>query len=234
MINKKITCEDDILSLESSDRNQDLTYLKDLLLACWRVHNKYSKWVAIHGAEQTERVFAYELYHQFRLISSKNKSEYQNLQINGELKKRYTYPQRIFNYHNVQYSTQEYRSKMKDRNYFSFEPDLVLHESQLEDHNHQELMIEIKTGNCINDAFSYDFLKLLNGINHLNFKFGILLSVNFYQDWEMENIKHYFGNSDFIRNNKDNLEKLVLIIYKNDEQDKKIQLVDAFTVLNNL
>ena len=104
-----------------------------------------------------ERAFAYELYHQLRMIYNKSDKNYY---VNGEIVKYVGY---ISNQHK------------------QFIPDLVIHTHITTSNN--EIAIEIKTNKNVTSNQIYDDLKKLNRYtdqsdNQLKYKLGVLIIVN--------------------------------------------------------
>lgn len=149
------------------------SFQRDLAVAITRVETKFCSWTNRNLSTQSiERVFAYELYHQFRSLTSNN-ADYAELRIDGEITK--LAPQ------NVDYCGCIEQINFNTNNYFS--PDLVLHLSQTDStYENQKLIIEIKTSTSTNvlnrhDA-TKDIIKLNHCIKHLNYQAGVFISVN--------------------------------------------------------
>lgn len=113
-------------------------YLRDLLKSILRVGFDFCLKDNEHGAneEQYERVFAYELYHQWsKYLENEYWNEDRDMRINGEIKKFFHSERKI--------------------------PDLVLHK---QNSDCQKIMVEIKTHHGIrqdNDGMLSDLKKLI-------------------------------------------------------------------------
>lgn len=148
-------------------------YLRHLIAAFNLVESKYfSSWAftdynedklkRVRYQQYIERVFAYELYHQFRLIISKNEDIYKGLKLNGEVKKNGFSKTLILKNH--------------------IYPDLVLHKDQDDnDSEHQKLFIEIKADpNLKYIGIKKDIEKLAVAVNErLNFQNAVFICVNY-------------------------------------------------------
>jgi len=62
----------------------DCEYLDDFLCALSKVDKKYVLYPFGDDCKYSERVFAYEFYHQYRLIMEEKKEKYRGLYLNGE------------------------------------------------------------------------------------------------------------------------------------------------------
>ena len=150
-------------------------YLKHLVAAFNLVDKKYHSSNAYNGFREKkgeeverkefeqfiERVFAYELYHQFRLIMLKFPEEYKDLILNGEVSK----------------NGFEDTSLGKNRIF----PDLVLHKNQkTSEAQFQKLFIEIKTSKNLNeDSLKSDIKKLFVAISdRLNYQNAVFICIN--------------------------------------------------------
>lgn len=165
-------------------RKQYLFCINDLKYALEHVDEKYVKWHMgqDNGKEASEnqknmdgemteslkdsyceRVFAYELYHQFRKLMCDNK-RYSTLLFNGEQRKDESFYDDLF-------------KELKDKDYVI--PDLILHEDlgNKDIHDGQILYIEIKT---VNNGNVYSDLKKLSDLTKtpLNFYYYIFIYVN--------------------------------------------------------
>jgi len=177
-------------------------YLKDLWNAFKNVDKKYysglafsnfsSKYDELKKEEYkqfVERVFAYELYHQFRVIIINNSQQYDNLVLNGEITKNgfddtVLGKARIF-------------------------PDMVLHKSNTDNSpKNQKLFIEIKVQP---DArIGTDIKKLFVAVSpRLNFENAVFICIN-NNKVELKIKKHIIKNMDY-REDKTLLGKLWLI-----------------------
>lgn len=130
------------------------TYLEDVYNALNKVGEKYYSWPNPHASNDNivqtiERVFAYEFYHQLRLISEKNtNSNYGNIDINGEMQKT---------------------SKLSNLTY----PDIIIHGGQ-SNRSRQKVVIEIKVKNHGTD----DIDKLLKYCHELKYEFGVFICLH--------------------------------------------------------
>jgi hypothetical protein len=109
-----------------------------------------------------ERVFAYELYHQFR-IKTEEPPEYADLRLDAELVK--------YNW-NGEYN--DFGIAIDHiPSYFS--PDLVLHHSQNERQHNQKLIVEIKSTKKRPKEKQKDIVKLINYVINLHFESAVFL-----------------------------------------------------------
>lgn len=160
--------------------------IDDLIYSLEHVNEKYVKWKMGKANEEEktiqaqegllkdkidpkqresycERVFAYELYHQFRKLMCDNE-KYSDLLFNGEQRKDESFFKDLF-------------KELKDNDYVI--PDLILHENlgNIEKHDGQVLYIEIKTINS-DDVF-LDLKKLSNlSLTALDFYYYIFIYVD--------------------------------------------------------
>ena len=144
----------------------NLTYLNDLAEAVIRVDESYCNWEARHIVlQKSERVFAYELYHQLKLLTIGH-SRYDNVRFDGEIGKQISQ-----HAHNCGYNI--------NTNQLDYSPDLVLHKSQTDNQtNNQKLIVEIKARNVTDDDMAKDIIKLNHYISALNFQYAIFISAN--------------------------------------------------------
>lgn len=107
-----------------------------------------------------ERVFAYELYHQFRKIMDSFPQLYENLVLNGEVRKN------------------GFNESIICKNHIY--PDLVLHRNQTtKSKDSQKLFIEIKSKSFSNEQLENDFKKLITAVSEkLNFEYAVFISIN--------------------------------------------------------
>lgn len=150
--------------------HQSFQYIKDICLAINNIDERFytSKVAHIYLTDEIkdqviERVFAYEFYHQLKLISIKpdRLNSYSHLQIDAEVSKYiqgYTFP------------------------------DLVIHRNQT-DYDHQKVIIEIKVANHGTD----DILKLLEYMCMLNFDFGVFICANIHYEKVIKEIKSQYS-----------------------------------------
>ena len=163
-------------------RNEFKFCIDDLKYALEHVGSDYVNWTMINMDDKTEalgqdrentdkkktketyceRVFAYELYHQFRKLMCDDK-RYWELLFNGEQRKDESFFKDLF-------------KELEDRDYVI--PDLILHKTlgSIDKHDGQILYIEIKTKNS--DVFS-DLEKLTQLTRTtLNFYYYIFIYVD--------------------------------------------------------
>ena len=146
-----------------------LTYLNDLGDAIMNVDEKYCHWAyrIDYTNQKTERVFTYELYHQFRLMAGSKPQYYNDLRLDGEIGKRLA-DLELENCGSATYITQG-----------QFSPDLVIHLAQTNrEEEYQKLVIEAKTKYVRNDELGEAIIKLNHYIRVLSFQYAILISVN--------------------------------------------------------
>ena len=126
------------------DRQPLSTYLEDMKTALSKVKKIYYHWT-LHTESTTdektsycERVFAYELYHQLRVIMEDDPN-YKNLYLNGEPIKNNHYFTTLFDNIDKEYFN------CNERNFDKTYPDLVLHEDPgTISPNGQIYLVEIK------------------------------------------------------------------------------------------
>ena len=179
---------------EDYPRPFSIENLEMLENAIRRVTNRYCIWDYNTQIQQRgERVFAYELYHQFRNLLA-NAPNNLNLRFDGEIDKNLD--------ENVDYCRVEpillrIRNGRYLRDDRKFSPDLVLHLAQnnrLQDN--QSLIIEIKTKKVGNSELAKDLLKLNHYIRIINFQYGVFISVNTNFDNLKQQIRDIFNNPD--------------------------------------
>lgn len=149
--------------------------LRLLGIAIRRVTNDYCVWENNNQLQQKgERVFAYELYYQFkRLLNGVNNI---NLRLDGEIDKNFN---ENMDYCGVEENLLRLRNDRYLRNQTKFSPDLVLHLAQNDRmQNNQSLIIEIKTKKVRNGELAKDLVKLNHYIWRLNFQYAVFISVN--------------------------------------------------------
>ncbi len=171
------------------------SYGYDIYKACKEVEPKYAKWryQSIHDFQQIERVFAYELYHQIRLIMLKNQVKYNLLQLNGEISK----VDRHLNLRDCGYSCEDPDVRQKLGAYLRVSPDIVLHKDQDDrGYNFQKVIVEVKTGDDTSAKDIYDIIKLLNYVEQLNFENAIFVAVNKNRRRLCSTIRASFSNAD--------------------------------------
>jgi len=171
-------------------------YFIDFLIALIRVESYYLIWpYGINDFQIGERVFAYELYHQWRKTSEE--VDYQNLIINGELRKDGS----IYGHSNI---GQVY-------------PDLILHEQQ-NNMNQQRIACEIKTSKAIKHKngqkqFKKDIIKLSSYHRELRFDYCIFLQILDIEDCLVASIIPYLLR---IQDQLSDLDSIYLIIKNYD------------------
>lgn len=138
------------------------------------IEPRYCSYNYNNAIKYGERVFAYELYHQFKVLLANNNDE-NNYRIDGEIGKQIAEDfERCGVNENYLLDGQK---NFADQSIFS--PDLVFHLNQndrlLEN---QQLIIEIKTKKVSNKYLVRDLLKLHHYIRFLNFRYAALISVN--------------------------------------------------------
>lgn len=147
-----------------------LTYVNDIGEAIIHVNRDYCIWSYKNAnmIQKTERVFAYELYYQFRLLMNKNKS-YLNIRFDGEIGK-----QRHERVDGCGLTFSNFNT-----NQIHFSPDLVIHKNQNNsDVKNQKAVIEIKTKDIGHDELIRTIVKLTHYIRVFNFQYAIFITVN--------------------------------------------------------
>lgn len=168
-----------MVKINDPTENQRMRYLNDLYKAFIKVDISYyssnylrmGNNVTKSAKQYAERVFAYELYHQFRCIIEAKHAMYSNLVLNGEI------PKTGFE------ETQLQQSRI--------DPDLVLHKGQNDcSPENQKLFIEIKTS--VNPDLKKDIAKLKVAVSdRLNYQFGIMICINANLDLVKEQVRKY-------------------------------------------
>jgi len=147
-----------------------LSFINDLGEAIIRVEEKYCLW-AYNNENQDqkiERVFAYELYHQFRQLTYW-KQDFQDLRFDGEIGKQ------------INRDIETCGVTLQNFNFGqqNFFPDLVIHLNQQDRRViNQKVIIELKTRVVNNREFAKTVLKLNHYQRVLNFQYATLISVN--------------------------------------------------------
>jgi len=176
-------------------------YLEDLEKAFKNVDEDYYSSFAFDGGsfneegtledrneyiQYVERVFAYELYHQFRIIIDSNLDRYEGLKLNAEITKN------GFNE----------TSLGKERIF----PDLVLHKSQTNnEYEYQKLFIEIKVQPS--SDLKEDIHKMIVAVSEkLNFQNAIIICINMGDISIKKKIKNALNEVE-----QDSIEKLWLL-----------------------
>jgi hypothetical protein len=169
-------------------------YGYDIYIACTSVDTRYAKWryQLIDDYQQIERVFAYELYHQIRLLMLKNEGRYDQLQLNGEISK----VDRSLYLEGCGYSGDDRAIMEKLGKSLRVNPDLVLHKAQNNrEFAWQKAIVEIKSGDDTTSDDIYDIIKLLNFVEQLNFENAIFVAVNKNRQQLSNNIRASFLNT---------------------------------------
>ena len=170
-------------------------YFNDLLLALMKVDSKYLLWPYGINTQMCERVFAYELYHQWRIISEYY--QYENLIINGEIRKDESIYRRVNN--TIVY------------------PDLILHEQQ-NNINQQIIACEIKTVKSIESnngkqKVLRDLIKLGSYVEDLQYETCVFIQIKDH-DNIIEKVIPYLKKR---KNAISNLSKIYYIIKDDDD-----------------
>lgn len=188
------------MEIKSSHLENDSfkVYLEDLCYALEEVSPEYKKWIlyntdASGEVKETqesycERVFAYELYHQLRLIMEPCRSHveerYRELILNGEQVKLDNFYTHLFE------GLSKLSEKFKKEGENKIIPDLVLHKNiGTIDKDGQIYLVEIKMGENTNALDDLEKLTLLTK-SELNFHFYIFVYVDKSIDELKEMILH--------------------------------------------
>lgn len=171
--------------------------------------------------EQTERVFAYELYHQWSMLKSKK------WLLNGEISKNIKW---FYN------RNREEKSLTVNQKY----PDLVLHKDPAD--NEQLIVCEIKRKNNLN-GLKDDLKKLAiftfsNETNNLFFspyKCGIFLLINGSVDDLKKEIDKCFQNDDNSRpfKNIEETKKILCVFCQPLKRSTRIEYQLLYNIINN-
>ena len=196
--------------------------IDDLKYALEHVGSDYVKWTMINMDDKTEileqekendqkktketyceRVFAYELYHQFRKLMCDD-IRYRELLFNGEQRKDESFFKDLF-------------KELEDKDYVI--PDLILHKTlgSIDKHEGQILYIEIKT---INNSDVFSDLEKLTQLTRtpLNFYYYIFIYVNADFDDLKKKIK-----GDRKKNEYENIDDNILCFWvKEQKADYKL------------
>lgn len=187
--------------------DKDFRFLDDLFLAISTIEDEYCNWEYQDSLQQTERVFAYELYYKLKLISNIKTSQYAGIKFNGEIGKK------IFN--DISNLGTVYTVDQKD-----FNPDLVLHLNQIDSSSeNQKLIIEIKTKNKSDEDVAKDIIKLNYGIEHLNFQFGVFISVNTNFETIIKKLRTIFILENLTQEDLINFNSIYIANYKSRKLD---------------
>ncbi len=185
--------------------DKDLEYLYDLFTAIKSIDNEYCNWQHNGTIQKTERVFAYELYYKLRLISNLKSEKYKGIKFNGEIGKK--------TYETISNLGTQYTIEQND-----FNPDLVLHKSQIDRlSENQKLIVEIKTKSQPDEMVAKDIIKLNHGIKFLNFQFAIFISVNTNVNRTFTKIKNIFNIQTFSDDEVTNSKSIIIVNYNNCE-----------------
>lgn len=188
------------MEIKSSHLENDSfkVYLEDLCSALEEVSPEYKKWIlyntdASGEVKETqesycERVFAYELYHQLRLIMEPCRGHveerYRELILNGEQVKLDNFYKNLFE------GLSKLSEKFKKEGENKIIPDLVLHKNiGTIDKDGQIYLVEIKMGENTNALDDLEKLTLLTK-SELNFHFYIFVYVGKSIDELKEMILH--------------------------------------------
>ena len=150
-----------------------MLYLEDLQLALNNVNSRYYQ-LNMNGEDgqkkiiqQYERMFAYELYHQLRLIIGEDGDEetpstllprYEGVMLNGEMEKTVNRFMTLFRLVNDKANNSDMHATIREAfgGKDSIMPDLILHEAN--SYNLQIYMVEVKMND--NNAYRSDLEKL--------------------------------------------------------------------------
>lgn len=174
--------------------NVENNYLHDFFISLLKVESTYLLWPYGIKKQMCERVFAYELYHQWRMTA--DFYEYDNLLINGEIRKDC--------------------SPYRQENFGIVYPDLILHQEQ-NNRNQQILACEIKTLSSISSSrgkfnVKKDLKKLGHFINHLNYEQCVFIQIK-------DNEKISENNFAYLKKKKNeftNKDRIIYVIKEND------------------
>lgn len=182
--------ECDIMDLRTIFKDEppfDIIYLNDLAEAIKCVDRNYCKWsydnLQAASKQTTERVFAYELFHQFRSLTDK-KAEYSDLRFDAEIGKM-TEPLVDCRYFKLNGAISQIR----------FSPDLLLHKSQNDkDIVNQKLIIELKTRAVSDQELYKTILKLNHYLKILNYQYAVFVNVNMDFDQLINRLKRVYSS----------------------------------------
>jgi hypothetical protein len=152
----------------------NIDYFNDFLHALLNVKEAFLVWQYGISQQTSERVFAYELYHQWRLYTH-NFPSYRDLLINGEVRKN--------------------GSILRNPDFAVSFPDLVLHGNQ-NDTASQIAICEIKTTRAlIHDSglssMKKDLFKLASYQHYLHFEYPIFIQILDYEDCFQQRVVPY-------------------------------------------
>lgn len=190
-------------------------YLDNLIEAFHQVEQKYYSWWSIKhfngktenqqiNYQRIERVFAFELYHQFRKQMEYNPLDFKDLLFNAEPLKNYVYE--IL-------ATDNYFLVDSETSQHSIIPDLVLHKGQdTVGKENQKLTIEIKAQ--LKPDVKKDLSKLLLMADKFGFEYGVFITINSKQEYITHKIKESFDLNGFKKdvNKYEDLFKRIIIL----------------------
>jgi len=190
-------------------------YLDYLIEAFQQVEQKYYSWWSIKhfngkvenqqiNYQRIERVFAFELYHQFRKQMEFNSIDFTDLLLNAEPLKNFVYE--IL-------ATENYLLIDSVNHQHSFIPDLVLHKGQdTVGKENQKLTIEIKAQ--LEPDVKKDLSKLLLMSDKFGFEYGVFITINSKQEYITNKIKESFDLNGFKKdvNKYEDLFKRIIIL----------------------
>jgi hypothetical protein len=201
----------------------DLSHLTDLRDGMKEIKRKFYEWnyPKMKGMQKNERVFAYELYHQFRLITEP-KLEYSTMRFDGELTK-------LLKANPIDLLGIAFQSAWTQQR---FTPDLVLHLGQENAQiQNQKFILEIKTKNVADDEFKKTFLKLHHYIRSLSFQYAVFVSVNStFHDFK-QRAYSFFNHTNALQ--RTHFDRIVLMNYNEVDQVNKNNNVKCIS-LNHL
>jgi hypothetical protein len=197
-------------------------YLNYLIEAFQQVDQKYYSWRSIKdfngkcenqqiNSQRLERVFAFELYHQYRKQMEFNSNDFSDLLLNAEPFKSYVYEILANeNYFLINSSTPQH----------SIIPDLVLHKSQdTVGIENQKLTIEIKAQ--IEPDVKKDINKLLLMADKFDFEYGVFITINSKLEYITNKIKESFDINGFnkdVRKYAELFERIIILNRKSTHE----------------
>lgn len=184
----------------------DCKYLDDILCALARVDIKYVLYPSKDNYKYPERVFAYEFYHQYRIIMEEKKEKYKDLYLNGEQPK----------------------SSLVWEGLAMITPDLVLHGKVGEEDNtgeSQKWLCEIKMISNFNVID--DLEKIKEGESILKFQHYILL----YVGATLQNLKDKLENKNKDKEKLDCNTLCICAFY--DEDGVQLTCRRLYEIINN-
>jgi hypothetical protein len=205
------------LSKHLNLNNAGTIYLNDLGKAITKVESRYCTWeyTSKKYLQKIERVFAYELYHQYRIIIEKNKNRYANLRLDGEIQKQFS---NNINSCGTNYNFEQAR----------FAPDMVVHLGQIDRNSqNQKLIVEIKIRTIEKKELAKTILKFNHYIRELNFQYAVFLSVNTTLISVAKKLKEIFDTNKAGECSA-NFKRIIIVCYK----DQKIDAKSLYQILN--